>query len=169
MLIEKTEGKDKKTEDLAILEEPPILDKKYDSLVLLIGVYLDEWMHRDTLLWQQVFKHFYATLIITLLPNASIGQFQLQLPDLSSFVFRIVGLLMSFFFLYVSIGYSKRLEATSNTIRDLIAKLPSEFQRMKLDDSKIFLGKYFKPRLTEIICIFMFLSLVLINAFYIFS
>ncbi len=34
-----------------------------DQIITLMEIYLSEWQHRDSMLWQQVFKYFYVTLI----------------------------------------------------------------------------------------------------------
>lgn len=44
-------------------------DLKIENVIELMNVYLSEWEHRDEMLWAQVFKHFYATLIVMFLPN----------------------------------------------------------------------------------------------------
>ena len=52
------------------------------DLLALMQIYLSEWMHRDELLWKQVFKYFYATLFVLFLPNIA-AFVQIELPDIS--------------------------------------------------------------------------------------
>ena len=54
-----------------------------EQIIALMSVYLSEWEHRDELLWTQVFKYFYATLVVIILPNAT-KFFGIELPEIKS-------------------------------------------------------------------------------------
>ncbi|MCI8351440.1 MAG: hypothetical protein HFJ86_09815 [Oscillospiraceae bacterium] len=129
-----------------------------ENVLYLMDIYLSEWEHRDELLWKQVFKYFYATLIVLFLPNLA-SFLNVDLPAFPQILFPIVALILSLVFLYVSIGYSKRLEASGNTYQKLINLLPEELQRVSVSSSSIKFGKFFSKRMSIVICILMFLGL----------
>lgn len=90
------------------------LSSDYDTTISLLNVYFSEWSHRDQILWSQIFKFYYAILIIILLPNIS-PHFDLTLPPMPDLAFRLLGLLLSIVFLYIALGYVVRLQAISYT------------------------------------------------------
>lgn len=137
------------------------LSSDYDTTISLLNVYLAEWIQRDQIIWSQIFKFFYAILIIILLPNLAL-HFDLVLPNLPILIFRIIGLFLSFLFLYISLGYAVRLHAISDTYRDIIKTLPTEYQRKSIECIKFknkSIGKIFMPRIGYIICLALFLVL----------
>ena len=99
-----------------------------EELLSLINIYSLEWTQRDSLMWKQVYTFFFAVFIIILLPFAKVWNISLT-ETIPHFVFPIVGILLSFLFLYVSMQYAKRLSKIGETYRDLIEHLPEEFQR----------------------------------------
>lgn len=137
-------------------------DFTVDNILTLMNIYLSEWCHRDELLWKQIYTYFYATLIVLFLPNITtfIG---INLSALPSIAFPIVALIMSVIFLYVSIGYAKRLEAIGNTYQRLINYLPQELQRISIADATIRGGRFFKRRMAFVIGFLMFLSLLVMS------
>lgn len=132
-----------------------------DDILCLLNIYLEEWNHRDELLWKQVFKYFYATVIVLFLPNVA-SFLKIDLPKFPKFVFPLVALALALVFLYISIGYAKRLEASGDTYKNLISLLPEELQRIPLSSPKIKYGKFFSRRMSVVICILMFLGLVIL-------
>ena len=128
------------------------------DLINLVEVYLTEWIHRDELLWSQVFRYFYVTVVAIFLPN--ITEFlKIRLPEeIPNIVFPIVGFVLSIVFLYVSIGYAKRLEAVGETYRKLIQYLPEGLKLYSLKDPKIKHGKYFVCRMSVVLCVLMFVG-----------
>lgn len=137
------------------------LSSDYDTTISLLNVYLAEWIQRDQIIWSQIFKFFYAILIIILLPNLAL-HFNLVLPNLPIFIFRVIGLFLSLIFLYISLGYAIRLQAISDTYRDIIKTFPAEYQRKSIIDIKFknkSIGKFFMPRIGYIICLALFLIL----------
>lgn len=146
------------------------LSSEYDSIISLLGIYFSEWHHRSQTLWSQTFKFYYAILIIILLPNL-VDYFKLQIPNLPIVIFRIIGLFLSFVFLYVSIGYAIRLQSVGITYQKLINKLPEEYRREKIENiaiKNIHIGKIFAINLSYIICFSLFLSLLLLATVLIF-
>lgn len=45
------------------------LSEEYATTISLLNIYLEEWRLRDQLIWSQMYRFFYAILIIILLPN----------------------------------------------------------------------------------------------------
>ena len=145
------------------------LSSDYDTTISLLNVYFSEWSHRDQILWSQIFKFYFATLIVILLPNIY-NYFQMELPPLPDFAFRIIGILLSFVFLYVSLGYAIRLHNISESYRLILNKLPDEYKQIPLDTMNykgIPIGKIFKKRLAYTICIILFLSLFSLSLLFI--
>lgn len=134
-------------------------------IIDLMGIYLSEWEHRDELLWKQVFTYFYATLIVLFLPNLA-SFLHIDLPNFHNALFPIIALLLAVVFLYVSIGYAKRLEASGKTYQKLIDLLPPELQRIAISDLKC--GRPFAKRMSIILCILMFLGLCILSAIMVF-
>ena len=141
---------------------------KTEEILTLMNIYLSEWCHRDQLLWKQVYTFFYVTLIVMFLPNLStfIG---IDLPnDFPSFVFPIIALTMSVLFLIVSIGYAMRLSSSGEAYKNVIEKLPKEYQRSNIND-EIDIGKFkrikkvFTCRMTYILSIIMFGSMIILS------
>ena len=131
-----------------------------DQIIALMSVYLSEWEHRDELLWTQVFRYFYATLIVIILPNAAtfIG---IDLPEVNLKVFPIIGMLMALVFLYVGLGYAIRLRASSRTYVKLMKLLGSkEYERISIEDRSEFKWGYlFAKPMAVVLVITMFAAL----------
>ena len=100
-------------------------DFTVDNLLALMNIYWAEWCARNETLWNQVFKYFYATLFVMFLPNIAIFA-GIALPKVPSVLFPCVALIMSLVFLYVSLGFAKRLEAIAKTYQNLVNLLPPE-------------------------------------------
>lgn len=128
----------------------------YEDIISLLNIYLTEWIHRDQILWSQVFKLFYAILVVILLPNIS-SYLNITLPAVPTVFFRIFGLISSIIFFYISVGYLKRLEAIGNTYQKLINRLPVEYQRQRINE--LHFGKLFIRRTSYLVCALLFLSL----------
>lgn len=52
-----------------IVEDSSVTAKKLsvNELISLMDVYLSEWEYRDKLLWSQVYKFFYANILVLFL------------------------------------------------------------------------------------------------------
>lgn len=137
------------------MKKQKLLSSDYDTTISLLNVYLSEWSHREQYLWKQIFTFYYAILIMIIFPNLK-EYLKINLPIHDNF-FRVIGLLLSLLFLYVSIAYVIRFQAIGNTYQSLINKLPKEYQRERIDTSKY--GRFFSLRITYIICVALFLTL----------
>ena len=131
-------------------------------LLDLMDIYLSEWKHRDEMLWKQVFKYFYATLVVLFLPNIA-SFLGINLPEFPAVLFPLAALVLSLVFLYISIGYSKRLEASGNTYQKLINLLPEELRRVSVSDPNIKFGRFFSKRISVVICVLLFLGLLCLS------
>ena len=131
-------------------------------LLDLMDIYLSEWKQRDEMLWKQVFKYFYATLVVLFLPNIA-SFLGINLPEFPAVLFPLAALVLSLVFLYISIGYSKRLEASGNTYQKLINLLPEELRRVSVSDPNIKFGRFFSKRISVVICVLMFLGLLCLS------
>ena len=133
-------------------------DFTVDNILDLMNIYWAEWCARNETLWNQVFKYFYATLIVLFLPNIStfIG---IALPVVPSVLFPAVALIMSLVFLYVSLGFAKRLEAIAKTYQNLINLLPPELRRIPMSSPEISMGKFYNKPLSYITSYLMFIAL----------
>lgn len=140
------------------VDESTALDK--GQIIALMSVYLSEWEHRDELLWTQVFRYFYATLIVTVLPNiaAFVG---IELPEINIKLFPIIGMVMALVFLYVGLGYAIRLRASSRTYEKIMKLLGSEeYERISIrDKKKVKWGYLFAPPMAMVLVITMFVAL----------
>ncbi len=107
-----------------------------DQIITLMEIYLSEWQHRDSMLWQQVFKYFYVTLIVIILPN--IAEFlKIALPPINKKLFPIIGIFMAVMFLYVGIGYALRLKAIGLTYTRMMQLLGNKkYKRISIRNRK---------------------------------
>lgn len=104
-----------------------------EELLELMDIYLSEWKHRDILLWRQIFTYFFVIMLIYFFPySANWGE---NLIDIfPRWISPIIGIVLSIVFLIVGIGYSTRLKASGNSYQKIIDKLPTQFQRVKIDE-----------------------------------
>lgn len=134
-----------------------------DQIIALMDVYLCEWTHRDNLLWSQVFRFFFASLFVIMLPNLAEG-FGIKLPSLGDWIYRFVGGIMAFVFWYVSVGYSYRLAAIGNTYQKLINLLGDDYKRESIKDkTKFKCGWFFSKRMAFLISCVMFFALIFLD------
>lgn len=129
----------------------------YTKLKDMLSLHQKEWIHRDSTMWGLIFKYFYATLIVILMPNIA-SFIKITLPNIQNDVFRVIGIVMSIAFLYISIAYAYRLQAVSKTYRDLLEMLDEPYRRIKIKDMRY--GKLFNPSLSYILPTVMFLCLM---------
>lgn len=141
------------------------LSPEYDTTISLLSLYMCEWNEREKMLWMIVFKFYYAIAAIILLPNIPglVGGAKIQGVPIRTF--RTIGLLFSFIFLYVSMSLCIRLQASSDTYKKILDKLPEGYGReevKKMTCKRFPIGRIFTPRLQYVICILLFLSLIVL-------
>lgn len=133
-----------------------------EDIINLMGIYLSEWEHRDTLLWSQIFKLFYADLIVIILPYQKI--FDLSVLPLDKKIYPIIGIIMSFIFMYIGIGYAYRLTASSDTYRKVMKNLKKRYRRNSIKNKRKYkLGWFFSPPMAFVLVITMFSSLIILS------
>ncbi len=127
-----------KIEEIVIVKaEEKIQEDRYpvrttDDLLKLMEIYLMEWTHRDSFLWKQVFKYFFAVLIVILLPFVDVWGIDFG-GILPSFIFPLFGVLLSLIFLLVGRGHITRLSSIGKVYRHIIQQLPPEYRRDSLN------------------------------------
>lgn len=132
-------------------------DFTVDEILHLMEIYMSEWCHRDQM-WQQSFKYFYASLVVLLLPNLS-SYLGIDLADFPVVWFRIVGLLVSLVYFYVSLGYTRRLDSVGRAYSNVMNYMPKELRRMSFSKSKTRINRLFSIRMSYVITTVMFLGL----------
>ncbi len=148
-----------------------------DQVMTLMNTYLTEWCHRDELLWKQVFKYFYANLIVLFLPFLT-QKLGVELPQIPSVIFAAVALVMSVVFLIVSLGYAKRLAAISESFQRVAKLIPSELGWVSIRNCKFSWNRDWKKfkwfnellnkRMSIFLCCLMFISLLILSIVMIF-
>ena len=107
-------------------------------------IYLNEYIHRDTHMWSQTYRFFFAALIVMLLPNLT-ERVGITIPEKFSLytkIFPIMGIILSVVFLHVALLLAKRFAAISKTYSNLINQLPEELRRISIKDMPIKLLNY---------------------------
>lgn len=138
----------------------------YDQIISLLSIYESEWEHRNNILWSQVFRFFYFSIFIMILPNIT-NYLSISLPNIQPKLFPVVGIICSTISLLFSLSYSKRLEAISETYKKVNNLFPSEYQRVKLTSIKH--GKYFMKRHTITLPFIIYAISLIIGFILIFS
>ena len=131
-----------------------------EQLINLANMYLNEWSHRDSMMWKQVFSYFISCLVVMLLPFMTYFgiDFGGALPKL---IFPLAGMILSIFFFIVSKGYAIRLKAIGQSYQRLIEMLPKEMQRTRtLEINKNFI---YNINMSNLIVNVMFVSLWIIG------
>jgi len=130
------------------------------DLIALMGVYLNEYSFRNNLSWSQLFKFYFAIIIVITLPFIA-GYTNVDFSFLPRILFHVVGFIMTLAFLHQGISRFKRLEASTETYNNIIKKLEPEYQRKNID--KLKLGKWFKGRNSYQLLYLMVFSLLAVN------
>lgn len=136
--------------------------KDVDQILTTMNIYLNEMIHRDKHMWSQNYKFFFASLTFMLLPNLT-QKLGFEIPNKfinSHYFFPIIGVCMSFVFLYVSLGHAKRFLACSKTYRKLILQLPENLRRISLDKMPM---KFLNHNTAYVIPILMFIALLVLG------
>lgn len=110
------------------LESEPV-EIEIEHFLKLMSIYLSEWNHRATALWNQVFKYFCATLIVIFLPYIN-SPIDINLPK-SAYenFYPWATLLLSGIFLCISFGCAIRAKAAGNRYKNLVKVLPEELRQ----------------------------------------
>ncbi len=120
--------------------ENDVQQLSYSEIIYLMDIYEREWEHRDSLLWKQAYRMYYLSLISMILPNIS-NYIGLTLPNIPPKIFPIIGLLLACFSMIMSWSYGVRLEASSETYKNLMRKLPVSYRRVNINELYRIKGK----------------------------
>lgn len=127
----------------------------------ILSQYYDELKHRDNLFWKQIFTYFYAVIIVCICPLTK--PLELNIPCyIPKIIFPIVGLIMTIFFLFVSLAYSKRLECIGDAYSNMLKMIPQRIRPKLIEQVGRF--KPFRWRMTKVISWVMFLLLFFLNS-----
>ena len=132
--------------------------------IALMDIYFRELEHRSNTLWSQAARFFVATITIIMLPNLTTG-LGISLPQFPEYLFRVIGLVMSLFFMYVTWTYSKKVQASSKTYSNMMSSFPKEYRRVQMQDLPY--GKFAVARTSFWVCFVMFLALFLTSVIFI--
>lgn len=119
-------------------EHTPIFRDKmpaYDeaSFLSLMSIYLSEWMHQDTILWNHAFAYFAFTFAVTVFPVACPWNLDKKvLAVLPLKLFPSVGIVLAFMLLFVMLGYWRRMRKSTTKYRDMIEMLDKSVREEKL-------------------------------------
>lgn len=133
-----------------------------EQLLEALNIYLQEYIYRNTHMWNQNFRFFFASLIILFLPNLTEG-FGITIPDIfleNSWIFPVMGIFLAMIFLYVSLSLAKRFRAISITYNRILDMLPTELRRTSIKDMPI---KFINPTHIYLIPILMFTTLIVLG------
>lgn len=133
-----------------------------EELISLISIYLSEWEHRDDVLWRQVFKFYYVTLIVMVFPHIT-GYFDATFEIKNPTIFYCVGIIMSILFYYVSVATAMRSKASYKAyekVANLLDDKEHKYSRVRVSSLKF--GKIFNFPLAIGIITAMFCSLIII-------
>jgi len=130
-------------------------------VLTLLGIYLSDWEHRDSIFWKQIFSYFTASLVVMVLPF--IDMWGLKLPEsIPDFLFPLVGLALAVIFCIVWNGYLIRLKALSDAYQDLLYMLPKKFRRSKVKEIAPD-NELMDKRMAALVCWTMFIALMVIG------
>lgn len=137
--------------------------KNTEDLINVMNVYITDYIHRDTHMWSQNFKFFFASLIVMLLPYIK-NAFEFEIPEELNLkcLFPILGIILDFLFLYNAILHAKRFKYISRTYNKMISQLPVELQRINFDND-ITNETFIKKLRTYLIPCLMFLCLLILG------
>lgn len=135
-----------------------------EDIFAALNVYIQDYIHRDTHMWSQIYKFFTATLIVTLLPYLT-ERLAINLPiELKNklWIFPLFGIIMSLLFLNNSIVLIRRFQSVGKTYNKLIDLLPEELQRNKINQD---LSPKIRNANSYITPVAMFIFLFIVSAY----
>ncbi len=133
-----------------------------EEIISLISVYLNEWKHRDDVLWRQVFKFYYVTLITMVFPHIT-GYLNANFIIEDARLFYYIGLVMSMIFYYVAIAIAMRARASYKAYEKVVNLLEdNKHTYTRVSVATLRFGAFFNFPLAIGIITIMFISLVCI-------
>lgn len=131
-----------------------------EQIFTLMGIYQNEWAHYDDVVWKHAFTHFGFILAFILFPFVTPWLKTPKIANMSYFlwVFPCVGIVLASILLLVMLRYARRMRCCGTKYRDLIGKLPSDFQEDRISNNN-------RLSITVAVAIIMFILLVAVAVF----
>lgn len=85
----------------------------------LLKLYWDEWKFRQEGLWKRIIQFMIIIFFTSTLP-ITISGFSISLPNVSLFIFPLVGLLLTLFFLWFCLSESTRINSIDSLIKQIL-------------------------------------------------
>lgn len=135
-----------------------------EQLLTLMSVYQSEWSHYDSIVWKHAFAYFGFIFAIIVFPFACPWKTALNILRMITipWVFPITGGILAFILLIVMWRYAVRMNCCGKKYRDLIEKLPTDYQEERLNKNTNF---PFRLSITVGVGIIMFVVLVAVAVF----
>lgn len=105
-------------------------DFEMENIISLLGMYRDEWKHRDKFFWSVFWKFTYLSLIIGFFPDL-LDRFQIKntlIANIPNWIFSIAGIAFSVFGLFMAINEMQRIQKLDEIHYRLIDMLPSKYR-----------------------------------------
>ena len=104
--------------------------------VTIIGYYMDEWKHRDTMYVKHLFTYFWASIIVSLSPY--IKFIKKGLTDIFPlWVFHALGIIIACFAMMVSFTMGRRLSVVFEKYNELLGNLRPDYRHTRIPDTKL--------------------------------
>ena len=137
-------------------------DFTLENFLNLMEIYRAEWQYRYENLWSIAFRLFYANMLILFLPQLSVA-LGVDLSGFPTVLFPLAASVLSWIFLYITMGALRKAEASAVTYAQLIELLPPNMRRVSVENPVIKRGKLFRFPLSPILCYFMYISLFIMS------
>ncbi|MBR3137175.1 MAG: hypothetical protein IKG32_09215 [Clostridia bacterium] len=131
-----------------------------EQIFTLMGIYQNEWSHYDDVVWKHAFTYFGFILAVILFPFVTPW---LKTPIIANmpyflWVFPCVGIVLASVLLLVMLRYARRMRCCGTKYRDLIGKIPSDFQEERISNNT-------RLSITVAVAIIMFILLIAVAIF----
>lgn len=144
-----------------------------DQIIELLGIYMEEWRYRNSLFWHQLFLLYTSALVVFVLPYMEAPfKFDFTGTHISKVVFTAVGMILSFLFVYISLGNAFRAQSSRETYMSVALRLPENMRPVQIGSTsenkndkhrnKRKFSFYFSPSLSKITISAMFISLIIL-------
>ncbi len=115
-------------------QEEKITD--FDQIISAMNVYQDEWIYRDSMFWKHAFAFFYASIIVTLLPNLSSIGLDITAMKIPACIYPVIGAFIAGLFIYLACSDAERSKKASDSYKKVMNMLPEKFQRETIDKAQ---------------------------------
>ena len=95
------------------------------DLIALAAVYLDEWTHRNTILWQHAMQLFFASILTMFVPHI-IGFLDKESLPFQNWMFYLLGVIICVASLIILLAAQRRIRIIGDRLRNVYSQLPQE-------------------------------------------